>query len=209
MGVRRAIDPCEFQNRCVGIGVNTILLLRSQSGTDFVVHNRIGSTAEAVNTHHVVPAGTFQPRSSVSSADDPDFSLYANILREFAEELLGETEAEESRTNPRALLDIPTVGQYKRFFDDGGGGAYYLGWAMDPLTTKAEVLTALVVDADAFLRRFGRKLSFTDNWEGEHKLVPFNLGTATEFVQGDRTLPAGAGCTALAWRNKEQLIPSR
>ena len=203
---RRHVNVFDFTNRCVGIGINTIFIMKDRNNVTFFKHKRTpGATMEAINTEHVVPAGTFQPRRGMPTIPDPDFNVYKNILRELGEELLGRKDMEEVRTSTDEITMDRHLGRFHQLFVKGCAKAFFLGWGLDPLTTKAEFLTAIVVDIREFKNRFGEP-RFKRNWEGKPLSFPFDEGTVREFVDGPYTLPAGAGCAKLAWDNRHRLL---
>ena len=206
--IRKSLDIFNFQNRCVGIGINTIFLMKDGNKISFFKHKRApGATMEAINTEHVVPAGTFQPRTGIPATQDIDFDIYKNILRELGEELLGKKDMEEIKTSTEDITKDRKIKEFHNLVLEGYAKAFFLGWGMDPLTTKAEFLTAFVVNIQEFKKRFGEP-QFKHNWEGEHYSFSFDKDTILEFVNGPYTLPAGAGCAKLAWKNKNVLINS-
>ena len=197
-----------LDERCVGIGVNTLLILKDRNKATFLKHKRTpGATMEAIDTEHVVPAGTFQPRREMPPVPDPDFNIYKTILRELGEELLGRKEMEEVGSSTEDITRERHTKKFHQLFADGYAKAFFLGWGLDPLTTKAEFLTAIVLDIHEFRRRFGEP-RFKHNWEGRHEAFPFEEATVRDFVEGYNTLPAGAGCAKLAWDNRERLLGS-
>lgn len=208
ISIRESIDIFDFNNRCVGIGINTIFIMKKGNALTFFKHKRTpGATMEAINTEHVVPAGTFQPRRGIPSTPDSDFNIYKNILREMGEELLGKKDMERVKTSTDDITKDPKIHEFHYLFSDGYAKAFFLGWGMDPLTTKAEFLTAIVVNIQEFTKRFGEP-KFKHNWEGKHYSFPFNADTIADFIISSYTLPAGAGCAKLAWDNRYALINS-
>jgi|GEM_PF-4532488 len=206
--LRKAVDVFSFGNRCVGIGISTLLIEKDGDQFQFLKHKRSSSAIiEAIDTEHVVPAGTFQPRREMPLSKDPDFDIYRNILREFGEELLGHKDMEEVKADTVDIIEDRRISGLHKLFVDGHAKAFFLGWGLDPLTTKAEFLTAVIVNVRK-LRAGYRKFKFKDNWEGRHSPVPFNEEEIVDFVDGSFTQPAGAGCAKLAWENRDQLLNS-
>ena len=101
----------------------------------------------------------------------------------------------------------PKIQEFHSLFLDGYAKAFFLGLGMDPLTTKAEFLTALVVNIQEFKKRFG-ETKFKHNWEGKHYSFSFDEDTIRNFIISPYTLPAGAGCAKLAWDRKNALVSS-
>lgn len=203
---RKAVDVFNFTQRCVGIGISTLFIMKDNGNVTFFKHKRTpGATMEGINTEHVVPAGTFQPREEMPNTKDLDFNIYKNILRELGEELLGREEMEGIKQSHDDITNDEHIKKYHNLFVKKHAKAFFLGWGLDPLTTKAEFLTALVVDIREFRNLFGEP-QFKHNWEGAYKSFPFDKETIQNFVNGQDTLPAGAGCAYLAWQYREQLL---
>jgi hypothetical protein len=208
MPFRKTIDLLNFENRCVGIGINTIFIMKESDNITFFKHKRTpGATMEAINTEHVVPAGTFQPRREMPEYPDLDFNIYCNILRELGEELLGRKELEEIKSSTEDIRKEDLIKNYHQLFVEGYASAFFLGWGIDPLTTKAEFLTAMIVNIDEYKKRFG-DINFKHNWEGKPFLFQFHEECIVDFINNIYTLPAGAGCAKLAWNSKDILINS-
>jgi hypothetical protein len=208
MDFRSKVNIFEFQNRCTGIGINTLLIMKDRNNVTFLKHKRTpGATMEAIDTEHVVPAGTFQPRREMPPVPDPDFNIYKTILRELGEELLGKKEMEEIGRSTEDISKDRHIRKFHKLFVEGYAKAFFLGWGLDPLTTKAEFLTVIVMDIHEFRKRFGEP-HFKHNWEGRHDSFPFDAETVNDFIDGPYTLPAGAGCAKLAWDNRELLLSS-
>ncbi len=202
--LRSQAEPFDFENRTAGVGINTILIFTEQNGRcSFYMHDRSkAKVAEAIGTWHVVPAGSFAPRHKGHVYED--YSFYTNTMREFGEELLGREELEEQVQDYSSVFEVDVIKGYSRLVDRGLGKAYYLGMGLDCLTTKPEILTALVFDrkdVEVFLG--GCKL--IDNYEGEHVEVDFDESELDKYIRDERTLPAGAGCLLLVKRKFEFL----
>ncbi len=206
--LRSALDAFAFDNRCVGIGISTILIEKRGSESRFLKHQRAkNATSEGMGTEHVVPAGTFQPRRRMAPQDDPDFSIYRNILRELGEELLGREEMQHVQREFEDITQQPRIELYHELILEGKAKVFFLGWGLDPLTTKAEILTAMVVDVREREKKEAER-NFKDSWEGVHGDLPFVKNEVDLFVNGGMTQPAGAGCAKLAWEHKEQILNS-
>lgn len=136
------IELESYRERAVGIGVCTLTVIRmSQDEAYFLVHHRSDKVGEAPGTVSMVPAGSFAPTGEYDHGDPEnpigdEPSLYNNVFREFEEELLGLTEVEHPQ------FYRPILG--KEVFDRER--LYYLGMGFDPVTTKMEMVTMLVID---------------------------------------------------------------
>src|SRR5207248_1527639 len=107
----------------------------------FFLHDRISpKLAEAQNTYHVVPAGTFQPDTYADAYHEREFSLKRAILREFGEELL---EREQLQKFAMYGEDFYQDKKMKKFVDGERNGfvkLFFLGVGYDPANTKPEIL---------------------------------------------------------------------
>jgi len=197
--MRDQIDIFDFDNRSLVIGINTILIISTKKGNFFFMHKRSKKNlAEAMNTYHVVPAGTFQPRHKEDGLHDMEFDMYKNIMREFGEELLGQQEFQTLATDLEDVIDIDPVSFYHSLIESGKGHAYFLGMGLDCLTTKPEFFTALVFkDLDV------KRVKFKDNFEGEHFPVSLTEERMNYYMEYEKTLPAGAACIWLVNENMD------
>lgn len=231
---RTAIDPLDFANRSVGTGINTLLVLCSRRRPPgFLLHQRgKGASspdapiklAEGGSTLHVVPAGTFQPVHGQwllgPQEPDPEFSLSRNVLREFCEEALycddpqvrqryrgweNMIRAVYLAQDPDKVFDQhPTLRATKDFFDQGRARQFFLGAALDLVSTKLEILTVLLLDWDEFEQR-GLRIT-RENPEGlVQDLREFSPAGLAAALREELLQPAGAGCLALARRHFDAL----
>jgi len=110
---------------------------KGEGETYLLVHRRNGKVAEARNTISMTPAGalTWDDDPAVKENRD-NMAFYSTIIREFEEEVLGCVEVEwaDKYTKPEVLTDRK-IFQYK-----------HLGMGLDPLSTKMEQMSMIVVD---------------------------------------------------------------
>lgn len=203
-------DPFVLSNRNASIGICTMLIALEGNHSLFYIHERghgkaTAQTAEAQNTTHVVPAGTFQPRNELFFR--PELSFYTNILREFSEELLGAEEFNETTQHEGHLLDNDYIKRIDQVIMSGRGRVYYLGMGLDCINTKPEVYSALVLDRKTLKEEFPQ---FLDNFEGKHAPMPFTQNFLDAYVNrrdfgygadGRCLLPAGEACLRLVLAN--------
>lgn len=131
----RLNDPFDFDNRAVGIGISTLTIIKnSKEGNIFLIHKRSDRVAEGVNTVSAVPAGTFENMRN-ENGEISDIVL-RNIVREFEEEILGVPEVENTDRYPINRVEL------------SGFEFKFLGMGLDPLTTKLEIMTCLIIDAE-------------------------------------------------------------
>lgn len=195
----------DFSTRNCVVGQNTLLIFfDGPNGDVFFLHDRTStSIAEAQNTLHVVPAGTFQP-DSYAGAQPRDFSLRRAIWRELAEELLGQAEVESFAMNGE---DFMTGAKLRPFIEAERNDQlkiFFLGLGLDPVTTKPEILLCIAVNARAVGIRSYEE-TFTDNWEGAHFTAPWSSKVLADFSTDQRMLPAGAACLTMAIRHFDKL----
>ncbi|HEY8480383.1 MAG TPA: hypothetical protein VIL71_11175 [Spirillospora sp.] len=200
---RRVGDPCDLTRRAALPAITTVTVTVPR-GTgpgsrvpSYLLHRRdAAKVAHAGGLHQVMPVGVFQPLGD----EPPD--MWRCMVREYAEELLGGDEdygegfVQEDWPFHRAMTEAREHGRLR---------AYFLGLGVDPLTLALDLLTAVVIDDDAFGDLFGG--TFGDpvavNDEGEVSTAPFD-GSVPEPMQ-----PAGAAALRLAWRHRRTLTPGR
>jgi hypothetical protein len=96
-GARRhsVTDPFDLASRPTSLGVNTLTIRKGIDGKHgFFMHKRNGPyVVNESDLIHVVPAGEFTPSDISYEAIRDDFSIWRNIMREYAEEFLNKEEA--------------------------------------------------------------------------------------------------------------------
>lgn len=194
-------DPTDAARRCAGVGITTLTvrLDRRTGAATFLLHWRDpGKVVHAGGLYQVVPVGIFQPSSDAPGHEENDFDIWANIVREFNEELLGGSE--EYGEEP---IDYDTMPLYQRLAVGRRAGAvrpYVLGLGVDPLTFATDLLTVVVIDAPIFDELFGATVDV--NAEGEIIAgTPFTEHDVDRFVHSEPMQAAGAAVLSLAWRH--------
>jgi transcriptional regulator with XRE-family HTH domain len=197
-------DPFDLQRRPVPVAVDTLTIRRDDRGATFVLHQRdSASVAVAGGSLSVIPSGVFQPSSVATAAQDADFDLWRNMMREYSEELLG---------NPEHDGDGAAV-RYDRApfaaFDEGRRlgtiRPYFLGVALDALTLFGEVLTAAVFDAPIYDMLFADAVNV--NEEGTVLAsAEFIEPVIADLLGSGRLSGQGAGCLLLAWQHRDVLL---
>lgn len=193
----------ELGRRAAVPGVNTLLVVAGAKQAQFYLHERSGKVAEAEGALHVVPAGTFQPDSYDGAFQSRDFSLSRTVWRELAEELLGMNELGVARREGQNFLDDPRLKLLMSGLREGHAQLFYLGFGFDPLTTKPEILTCLLL-RDELAKRW----SFTDNYEGRYFVADFTPDVVSRYSRDRRMLPAGEACLYQALQLREPLMAS-
>ncbi len=172
------LDILDLTNRYAGVGVNALTIIKNvRKRTDpskkrnyFLIHERSDKVMESPNKIHVVPAGSYQPITSIDRMmgikdDSAAFNrdMANTVYREFCEEILNTNHMSE--INSHKLLIESTDYQFcKRFLK-----TYYLGLGLEPYNTKMEVLALAVIDIDEILTEKDSELitKFID----EHKII--------------------------------------
>jgi hypothetical protein len=191
--VRAAIgDPCDLSARPVVMAVATLTvrLDRAAGTARFPLHWRDpAKVGHAGGMYMVVPAGIFQPSGEAAWNVLSDFDLWKCMVREYAEELLGE---DEDHGSERAPIDYDAWPLARRMAAEREAGrirAWCVGLGTDPLTFATDLLTVAVFDAPVYDELFSAIVS--DNAEGTVlALRDLDEPTITELITGH---PAGPG----------------
>jgi hypothetical protein len=175
-------DPTDLSGRPANMAVSALTVRAAPDGDRFLLHWRDpAKVGHAGGLYQVVPVGVFQ-----SSGPD-DFDLWRFLLREYAEELLGEPEVEapDYGTWPFAVAMTAAL-------DAGDIRADVLGLGVDPLTFATDLLVRVVVDAPVFDELFGARVAVND--EGAVSTRPFTR----RAIDGLPMQAAGAALVRLA-----------
>lgn len=204
--VRRSLIPA--------ITTLTIRLRRYPAEPSFLLHWRDpDKVATAAGVYDVIPAGEFQPSTVALWDRRNDFSTWRNIVREYAEELLGEPEHDGTRSEPIDYGGWPLYRLLSQAKESGGLTAFILGMGLDALTLAATILTVVVIDDDTFTRAFGQAVRFNDEGEivgiGDGRGadgVPFTRQSVDRMLESEPMASPGAAVLALAWKHRHELI---
>lgn len=205
--LKRDLSPFDYKNRYLVPGINTLLVFWDKLNPLMYLHNRNkGTTAEAINVKHVVPAGTFQPIHIDDGNHKSDFSLYTNMMREFGEELKGDRELFHPKGVLENVLERPSISGLDHLIRQvRRGKVYFGGVTFDCLTLKPEILTVMILYREDYEKFIG-PINFQENYEGDPFAVKFNKDTLNQYTFDRDMLPAGAGCLYLAHENYDRLI---
>ncbi|GGR85666.1 hypothetical protein Snoj_44070 [Streptomyces nojiriensis] len=207
-------DPFDLTHRPLLPSIDTLTIRLGPDGASFPLHHRSASNvALAGGTYHVMPAGVFQPSSVMPWDQSNDFNLWRNVLREYAEEFLGDPEADGSSGEPidyEATEPFRTLNQARR---EGKVRPYCFGIGLDPLTLAGEILSVVVIDADVYDSVFAGMVS--RNSEGavvagspgsSSAGIEFTESNVRRLLDNEPLASAAAACIDLAWRNRGLIL---
>jgi transcriptional regulator with XRE-family HTH domain len=213
LALRRLVgDPFDLFRRPVPCSVDTLTIRRDRQGDPSVILHQRNADQVAVcgSMYHVMPAGVFQPCTMTSVAHVADGDLWRNILREYAEEFLGDLDYDGNATNVFDYNLLEPLRILEQARQDGMLHVWFLGAGLDPLTLWGELLTVVVINSDVFDEAF-------------YKLVPANIeGTVVQVANRNThgvpftyerleqlreapMAPAAVACLELAWRHRHFL----
>jgi transcriptional regulator with XRE-family HTH domain len=209
-------DPFAPTRRAIVPAITTLTLRvrRHPLPPSFLLHWRDPArVATAGGTYDVIPAGEFQPSSVALWDRRADFDIWRNVVREYAEELLGQPEHDGTRSTPIDYNGWTLYQQLGQALDEGTAAAHVLGLGLDALTLAATILTVVVIDDDVFDAVFGESVRYND--EGEVVAVggntpaegiPFTRESVDRLLTSEPMASPGAACLALAWHHRSLLL---
>jgi len=204
-GLRASIgDPCDLRRRPANMAITTMTLRldRATGRASFLLHWRDpAKVGHAGGLYQVIPVGIFQPSSASPENEQGDFSLWRNMIREFAEELRGHPED----YGPRVDYDSwPFARRMTQARQAGQVRVWCLGLGVDPLTYATDLLTVAVIDSPVFDELFS--LSPRRNSEGQVLAArEFEAHVIDRIVTREPVQAAGAAVLRLAWAHREAL----
>jgi hypothetical protein len=149
----------------MAIAALTLRYDRATRTASFPLHFRDPArVSHAGGMIQVIPVGIFQPSGEAAWNEANDFDLWRAMVREYAEELLGEDEDHGSETSPIDYDRWPLAVRMSAARDAGRIRAYCLGLGTDPLTFAVDLLTVVVIDAGVYDELFGAAVA--SNAEG-------------------------------------------
>jgi hypothetical protein len=163
-------DPTDLTRRPANMAISALTIRQAAEPTFFLHWRDPARVGHAGGLYQVVPVGVFQ----ASGPSPAEFSLWHFLLREYAEELLGEPERSEVdyETWPFAVAMTAAL-------RSGRIRAHCLGLGVDPLTFATDLLVAVVLDAPVFDDLFGAWVA--ENEEGAVTEHPFAPGVIDGF----------------------------
>ncbi|WP_233574166.1 helix-turn-helix domain-containing protein [Amycolatopsis panacis] len=165
-------DPSDLTRRPLMGAVGT-LTIRGGESPSMVLHQRDGGrVAGGGGMTHLVPAGIFQPSSVLPAAVAGDFSLWRNIERELAEELLGHDEYDGSG-HPIAYSELEPFATLDDAYCRGDIRVWYLGLTLDALTLCGDILTVAVIEPDLYDTMFANAVSSNSEGAVSTRALPF------------------------------------
>jgi hypothetical protein len=209
----------DFRQRSAFAGVNCILFLKNyyrgnetrsrvSAPHQFVLHDRRGDALEARNTIHVVPAGGHQPAKEFGNNNE--WNIWRTVVREFCEELFDKEEAHKLIKAGGDFIEHREIKPLiDRFFRKPAAKVFLLGVGLDPVTTKPEIIAAIVVDWRKI--EVNAPLHIETNYEGTAKYIDLSREELLAEAQMPRKkpmLPAGKAALLLAARHFDFLMAS-
>jgi hypothetical protein len=201
-------DPCDLSARPATLAVSTLTLRHDRrcGQASFPLHWRDPARVDhGGGMYQVIPVGVFQPSGEARWNERNDFGLWRGMLREFAEELLGEAEEYGSEAAPIDYDRWPFAARMTAALADGRIRAYCLGLGADPLTFALDLLTVVVIDAPLYDDLFGDAVR--ENAEGTVLPPrPFDEPTVGELINWHPVQAAGAALLKLAIASQRPLL---
>lgn len=153
--VRDLAAPRLFENRlCFRLSsldwtqsaarMGTLTIRGGESPAVLLHHRDSGRVAGGGGMAHLLPAGIFQPSSVFPAAVAADFSIWRNIQREYAEELLGHDEYDGSG-RPIKYSELEPFITMDQALAKGRIRVFYIGVILDALTLAGDILTVAVI----------------------------------------------------------------
>ncbi|TCP43652.1 hypothetical protein EV191_12152 [Tamaricihabitans halophyticus] len=198
-------DPFDLGRRPLMGAIGT-LTIRGGDSPSVVLHQRdSASVAGGGGMAHLLPAGIFQPSSVIPAAVAADFSIWRNIQREYAEELLGHDEYDGSGKPIRydKLEPFTTMDEALR---DGHIRVFCLGVTLDALTLAGDILTVAVIAPDTYDALFANAVETNSEGSMPARAFPFEENTLTWLSESKRLSPGAAAALHLAWMNRKVLF---
>ncbi|MBA2694723.1 MAG: transcriptional regulator, partial [Actinobacteria bacterium] len=206
LALRRLVgDPFDLTRRPVMGAVGT-LTIRAGESPCVVLHKRDGANVAGGGMIHLLPAGIFQPSSVMPESVANDFSLWRNVQREYAEELLGHDEYDGTG----GPIDYSNTELFATMDDALANGAlrvYCLGITIDALTLAADILTVAVIEPDLYDQLFADAVDSNTEGTIPTHAVPFEANTLDQLRHAGCLTPGAAAALHLTWQHRRQLLP--
>lgn len=138
------------------LGVSTLLIFKLGDSAQFLLQRRPsdGAIGEAIGQTGVIPSGSYQP--TTVAAKHGEWRIRSTIIREFAEEIYGVHAYKKELKEIHARRREDKFKHFEAAFDaweaSGEIKIFYLGLAMNPLSLRLEMLTAMVVSGNVLAK---------------------------------------------------------
>jgi pimeloyl-ACP methyl ester carboxylesterase len=184
-------DPTVLAARPVNLAISALTVRRDR----FLLHWRDpAKVGHAGGLYQVVPVGVFQ--------GEP-FSLWRFLLREYAEELLGEPERETvDPAFEAAMTSALAAGRIR---------ARCHGMGVDPLTFATDLLVSVHLDDHVFEELFGRRVAVNDEGTvSEHPLARETIAGLPMQAAGEAlvNLTVNDGVRSTRYSTREAGMPT-
>lgn len=197
-------DPFDLLRRSLMGAVGT-LTIRGGESPSVLLHYRDGArVAGGGSLVHLLPAGIFQPSSVNPESVATDFSIWRNIQREYAEEVLGHDEYDG--TGDPIDYDESPFGEMDRALADGRLRAFCLGVTLDALTLAGDILTVVVLEPALHDELFADAVDQNDEGAVPARRIPFERNTLDQLFEAGCLSPGAAAALHLAWKHRTLLL---
>jgi len=198
-------DPFDLTRRPLMGAIGT-LTIRSGESPSVVLHHRDGDrVAGGGGMAHLLPAGIFQPSSVIPSAVVEDFSIWRNIQREYAEELLGHDEYDGSG-RPITYADLEPFVTMDRALTAGDIRVWFLGLTLDALTLCGDILTVAVIEPELYDDLFADAVNTNAEGSVLARALPFEAHTIQRLRELGQLSPGATAALHFAWQHRATLL---
>ncbi|HEV7450962.1 MAG TPA: XRE family transcriptional regulator [Pseudonocardiaceae bacterium] len=205
-------NPCDSANRPTNLAISALTIRHDRvtgEATSLLHWRDPAKVGHAGGLYMIVPVGIFQASDDQPCNERNDFSLWRCLVREYAEELLGESEVHSGGQTPINYETWHLAARMTNALRSGLISAHVLGMGVDPLTYATDLLSVVVFDARLFDELFasmvdtnaeGRLVSLTPKGAG-HEGFPFTTDYVRQMVRHPSMQAAGAAALTLAQRS--------
>lgn len=205
-------DPFDTSRRPVNVAITALTLrIDAAAGTaTFPLHwrdpKRVG---HAGGLYNVLPVGVFQPTGEGPANQEADFSLWRGMIREYAEEFLGEPELHSPDDRPIDYQSWPFAVRMEEERNAGAIRAWVLGLGVDPVTFATDLLAVVAFDAPVYDDLFGQMGDANSEGivlgSGQNGLS-LTSETIDQLTNDEPVQAAGAAVLRLAWKHRHVLL---
>jgi hypothetical protein len=198
-------DPFDLSRRPLMGAIGT-LTIRAGESPSMILHQRDGGgVAGGGGMTHLLPAGIFQPCSVMPESVANDFSIWRNIQREYAEELLGQAECDGSG-RPLDYSNVEPFATMDQGLADGRIRVYCLGLTLDALTLAGDLLTVAVFEPELYDSLFGGHVDRNDEGAIPARAVPFEAHTIRQLRESGQLSAGATAAIELSWRHRKYVL---